>query len=211
MIFNAHSELKGKHAFLSPSQYSWLNYDDDKLRERYYAQYAQSIGTLLHEFAAMHIQHGIKLNKSSKSEALLYLLSHGIPSNAVDIDFMFPNLMAYTNDAIGFRMIPEQILRYSDVCYGTADAISFREKDNFLRIHDYKSGLMPAKIDQLLIYEALFCLEYRFKPTDIHSELRIYQNDTVFVHNPEVNEIVPVIDKIVSHNKTLIRLDEQEG
>ena len=211
MIFNSHSDLRGKHAFLSPSQSSWLNYDGDKLRERYYAQYATTIGTLLHEFAANHIQHGIKLQKSAKSEALLYLLSHGVPYDAVDIDYLYPNLMAYTNDAIGFRMIPEQILRYSDICFGTADAIHFREKDNFLRIHDYKSGIAPATMNQLLIYEALFCLEYRYKPSDIQSELRIYQNNTVFIHNPEVNEIVPIIDKIVTHNKSIEKLNEQEG
>ena len=49
MIFNQHSDLEGRHAFLSPSKYSWLNYDQDKLEEAYKRQYATQIGTLLHD------------------------------------------------------------------------------------------------------------------------------------------------------------------
>ena len=84
---------------------------------------------------------------------------------------------------------------------GTADAISFR--NNFLRIHDLKTGTRPVHIEQLEIYAALFCLEYKVKPTDIKIELRIYQNDKILVHEPEPEEIIAIMNKIVHLNKIL--------
>ena len=84
---------------------------------------------------------------------------------------------------------------------GTADAISFR--NNFLRIHDLKTGTRPVHIEQLEIYAALFCLEYKLKPTDIKIELRIYQNDEILVHEPEAEEIIVIMNKIVHLNKIL--------
>ena len=84
---------------------------------------------------------------------------------------------------------------------GTADAISFR--NNFLRIHDLKTGTRPVHIEQLEIYAALFCLEYKVKPTDIKIELRIYQNDEILVHEPEPEEIIIIMNKIVHLNKIL--------
>ena len=35
MKWNDHHELEGTHAFLSASQYHWLNYTDDILIDRY--------------------------------------------------------------------------------------------------------------------------------------------------------------------------------
>lgn len=84
---------------------------------------------------------------------------------------------------------------------GTADAISFR--NNFLRIHDLKTGTRPVHIEQLEIYAALFCLEYKVKPADIKIELRIYQNDEILVHEPEAEEIIVIMNKIVHLNKIL--------
>lgn len=84
---------------------------------------------------------------------------------------------------------------------GTADAISFR--NNFLRIHDLKTGVRPAHIEQLEIYAALFCLEYKVKPSAIKIELRIYQNDEVLIHNPEPDDISKIMDKIIHLNKLL--------
>ena len=59
-------------------------------------------------------------------------------------------------------------------------------------------------MDQLEIYAALFCLEYRIKPTDIEIELRIYQNDEVLVHNPSPEDIVQIMDKIVHLNNIIM-------
>lgn len=84
---------------------------------------------------------------------------------------------------------------------GTADAISFR--NNFLRIHDLKTGTRPVHIEQLEIYAALFCLEYKVKPADIKIELRIYQNDEILVYEPEAEEIIVIMNKIIHLNKIL--------
>ena len=162
--------------------------------------YAQEIGTALHELAEVLIRANVKLKKNDESVVLVHLLKAGIPRNVIDIDRIYNNFRTYVNDAIGFRMIPEQILYYSDVCFGTADAISFRQ--NFLRIHDYKSGTTPAKMEQLLCYAALFCLEYKTKPSSLDGcELRIYQNDEILYHEPTVDQIVPIMDKIISSDK----------
>lgn len=184
MNFNDHSRLEGQHAFLGASQYHWINYTEDKLAERYSNFLATLKGTELHEFAATCIRLKQKLPRSQKT------------------------LNMYVNDAIGFRMQPEQILYYSENCFGTADSISF--KDNFLRIHDLKTGVTPASIKQLIIYAALFCLEYKIKPGSIKVELRIYQNDDVLIHCPEADEILPVIDKIISFDKLINKIKQEE-
>lgn len=105
-------------------------------------------------------------------------------------------------------MTPEQVLYYSDNCFGTADAISFRK--GLLRIHDLKTGTIPAHMEQLMIYAALFCLEYDVKPSEIKMELRIYQNDEVLIHNPTAEDIVPIMDKIITFDKVIRNIKEQE-
>lgn len=200
MIFNKHFELRGKHALLAPSQPTWLGYSEEQLYGKFKSKYAQDIGTFSHELAETLINECVKLKKTDKSVLLVHLLHSGIPRAAIDLDRMYPNFMTYVNDAIGFRMTPEQILVYSADCFGTADAISFR--NNFLRIHDLKTGTTPAKMEQLLIYLALFCLEYKIKPGELDGcELRIYQNDQVIVHEPTVEEIVPIIDNIITADR----------
>lgn len=184
MNWNKHSGFEGSHAFLGASKYHWVNYTEDKLIEAYTRYTAAQRGTILHEYAAQSIRLGQKLPRSKKT------------------------LNMYVNDAIGFRMKPEQVLYYSDNCFGTADAICFR--NGMLRIHDLKTGIIPAHIEQLLIYAALFCLEYKVKPAEIEMELRIYQNDEILVHSPEVDEVVPVIDKIITFDKLLNRIKTEE-
>lgn len=184
MIFNQHSNLEGLHAPFSASQYSWLRYDDDKALEVYANRKAAEIGTRIHEWAKETIDLGIKQPKSKKT------------------------LYAYVNDAIGFKMSTEVVLFYSPRFFGTADAISFR--DGVLRIHDLKTGKIPAKIEQLYIYAALFCLEYKYDPKNIEIELRIYQNDEVLYDNPTAEDICPIMDKIVHLNKLLESVDYEE-
>lgn len=177
MKFNPHSNLIGQHAFLSASKYHWINYDEEKLASTYLKFLATQRGTELHDFACRCIQLGQKLPRSNKT------------------------LNMYVNDAIGFKMTPEQPLYYSENCFGTADAISF--KNDFLRIHDLKTGEIPASIHQLEIYASLFCLEYDIRPSDISMELRIYQSDQVLVSNPTVEDIAPIMDKIVIFDKRI--------
>lgn len=184
MQFIQHRNLEGLHATFSPSQPSWLRYDDQKALEVYDNKKASEMGTILHQWAKTTIDLGIKQPRSKKT------------------------IYSYVNDAIGYRMNTEVVLYYSDRFFGTADAISFR--DNFLRIHDLKTGKMPAKMEQLEVYAALFCLEYKVKPKDIEMELRIYQNDEILYHNPTAEDIVPVMDKIVHLDKLLEKIDYEE-
>ena len=212
MIFNKHSNLEGKHALLGGSKFYWINdiSKEEKLK-RIRSFYTTDLGTALHEVAKKRIKYGFKLSKYDKKSVIIDILEFGIPEivlSSVNFDAVFDNLQAYVNDAIGFKMIPEQILYYSDFCFGTADSIAFR--DGYLRIHDYKSGLTPAHIEQLEVYAALFCLEYKIKPGDIQIELRIYQNNEVLIHNPEVDEIVPIIDQIISYNKFITKIQKEE-
>lgn len=208
MIFEQHNNLRGKHAFLSPSQPHWLNYSDDQLYQRYISGYSQAMGTSLHALAETLIANGLKLKKGDKLTVLSHLLSDGIPREVIDMDRIYNNFMTYVNDGVGFRLTPEQILYYSDVCFGTADCISF--KNNFLRIHDYKSGTTPAKMEQLMIYAALFCLEYKVKPGEIETELRIYQNDEIIICNPTAEDILPIMDVIIRFSKRIEEYSEEE-
>ena len=201
MNFNDHSKYKDQHAFLSPSKYSWLNYDVDQLYSRYKSQYAAPIGTALHEIASSHIKLGFKLMKKDERHVLYELLKNGFPRDVVDIKDEFPNIANFVNDAIGFGMQSEQTLLYSDNCFGTADAISF--DNGLLRIHDYKSGSIPAHMDQLDIYSALFCLEYKKNPNEIQIEERIYQFGEIAVSNPPAELIFSIMEKIIAYDKML--------
>lgn len=185
MIFNEHSNLKGLHAFFSGSKYHWLNYDEEKVRTVYLKSLAVKRGVRLHELAQEHIELGIKMPRSKTT------------------------LNLYINDAIGYRMKPEQVLYYSDNFFGTADAISFRK--NLLRIHDLKTGETPGSFNQLEIYTALFCLEYDKKPHDIETELRIYQFDQALIHNPDPDDIVHIMDKIITFDKCINEIKEDDS
>ena len=65
-------------------------------------------------------------------------------------------------------------------------------------------------MEQLEVYAALFCLEYKVKPGDIQIELRVYKNDEVVAWNPTAEDIVPIMDKIVHLNKLLEKIDREE-
>ena len=187
MKFNKHVNLSGLHAPFSASQSHWLRYDDDKVIEVYRNKKAAEMGTRLHQWAKDTIDLKIKQPRSQKT------------------------IYAYVNDAIGFKMDTEVVLFYSERFFGTADAISFR--NGVLRIHDLKTGKVgkiESHLEQLEVYAALFCLEYKVKPGDIEIELRVYKNDKVICHKPTAEDIVPIIDKIVHLNKILEKLDYEE-
>lgn len=183
--FNQHNNLRGYHAIFNPSKYSWLNYDEDKIIDTYIKSQATQIGTKLHEWAKETIDLGLKQQRSKKT------------------------LYSYVNDAIGFNMKTEVVLYYSPYFYGTADAITF--KNNKLRIHDLKTGTIPAKIEQLEIYAALFCLEYEIDPKQIDMELRIYQNDEILVHEPDNKKIKDIMTKIIRYTNILNKMREAEN
>jgi len=210
MIFNDHSKLEGQHAFLGASTYHWLRWDEETLEKRYYGQYSQIIGTALHELAEELINNRIKLAKSDKKIIDIALCKLKIPKGSYNSEEILFNLMPFVNDAIGFRMYAEIILYYSFNCFGTTDAIVFDEFNKILRIHDYKSGMTPAKMDQLMIYAALFCLEYKKNPFDFTTELRMYQNGEVMIYLPEPTEIEGVMTLITTKNKSIQKFMERE-
>lgn len=179
MLWNDHSKLEGMHATFGASQYHWINYDTDKMIQVFRNNKAKQLGTELHAHAANCIKYRTKL-KGRQTLAL------------------------YVNDAIGYRMQPEQVLYYSPYFFGTADAISFNERKKELRIHDLKTGVGKVSFHQLEIYAALFCLEYKYKPGEIDICLRIYQNDDFMEGHPTAEDITPIIDKIVTFNKILM-------
>lgn len=186
MIWNDHSRdiPNGSHAFLSPSTYSWAGYNDEKLMETYINKLAVARGTAMHDLACRLIKMKVRLPKNKNT------------------------LNLYVNDAITYKMDPERKLYYSKFCYGTADAIGL--KDSLLRISDLKTGKTKASFEQLLLYAALFFLEYRqYKPSDLKVELRIYQNDEVRIEEPETDDIVPRMDKIVRFDRILTELEER--
>lgn len=213
MNFVRHSNLEGKHALLGASRYQWLNDDEEAVLKRMRSSYATDIGTILHAVAADRIRYGFKLSNGEKKSVLLELLKNNIPeivASALEFDFIFENLKQYVNDAIGYMMKPEVVLYYSDYCFGTTDAIQYSEKNKFLRIHDLKTGTTPAHMEQLYIYEALFCLEYGIKPYEIEAECRIYQGGEIIFARPTVEDITPVMEKIISLSKFLETNNERE-
>lgn len=177
MDFNKHSNLEGMHAFLSPSKSSWVNYEDEQIVDMFHARTAAARGTRLHKLAHDLIRERMRMiaNKTTFN--------------------------MYVNDALGFKMVPEQTLFYSSNAFGTADAIAFRQ--NLLRIHDLKTGEKETTMRQLWVYVALFCLEYGYRPFDIDIELRIYQNDAVRVEHPDPGDIAHVMDRIVTFDKRI--------
>ena len=185
MIFTKHSNLEGLHAPFGASQSAWLRYDDEKILATYNNMKAKEMGTRLHAWAKETIDLGIKQPRSKKT------------------------IYAYVNDAIGFKMDTEVVLFYSPRFFGTADSICFR--NGTLRIHDLKTGVTKVHMEQLMIYAALFCLEYKIKPSDIEMELRIYQSDEVLYHNPTAESISSIMDRIVYLDKMLERLDCEEA
>ncbi len=185
MKYNTHSDVKGKHAFLSPSQHHWTNYTEEKLVKRFHTYRAAERGTQLHELAEKLIGLGIKM-----------------PAN----DTAFSQ---FVNDAIGYGMVSELILYYSDNSFGTADAVLF--KDGLLRIHDLKTGVTKASARQLEVYAALFCLEYEVDPEDIAIELRIYQGSEVMIYEPNVGLLMRIMETIVEFDDIVDELKDKVG
>lgn len=177
MDFNQHLDLAGKHAFLSASSYHWLNYTPEKLAQVYENNKAKEKGTMLHAWASIAITEGIKLARLKKA------------------------LNMFVNDAIGFRMASEVVLYFSDNCFGTADAIVY--KDDVLRIHDLKTGISKPSFSQLSIYGALFCLEYEVNPFETVFLQRIYQGNGFEERIAEPDEISEIMHKIVEFDRVL--------
>ncbi len=183
MRFNRHLLREGEHAFLSPSYYHWINYTPSRLAERWTSVQAAAMGTAQHQYAQQEINAG---RHSS------YVGTLGM----------------YINDCIDHKMVTEQVLFYSENCFGTCDAINFRYRT--LRIFDLKTGTTVASVHQLEVYVALFCLEYEIDPYSIKTELRIYQSDDVQIFDADPDDIAFIMDKIIEFDKQIQRLRLEE-
>lgn len=225
-IFNNHDNLRGKHALFAPSQSSWLRYDDDKTAERVMNQYRTTLGTEIHDFAASQIELGHRYSSVRELikdiETYMYCKYMYLNDNLVVGEYpkklishlntlpeeVFTAVRFYINDGIGYKMNVEQALVYSEHVFGHADTICFR--NDFLRIHDLKTGANAAHMEQLKIYAALFCLEYLIKPGNIKIELRLYQGDGKEICNPETDEIVRIMDKIITSEKIAKQIERED-
>lgn len=182
--FNRHSDIEGRHAFLSASKYHWIRYGPEKMADVFHGYFAAEEGTKLHDFAAQCIRLGQKLQRKKRT------------------------LNMYVNDAVEAKMKPEVVLYYSRNFFGTTDAISF--ENGVLKIYDFKSGSIQAHEEQLYVYAALFCLEYDVDPEDIKIECRIYQNDEVAVFHPDPAEIREIMAKGAEFDALIEEIREQE-
>lgn len=182
MRFNNHFRVEGKHAFLGASKYHWINYEIEKMERIWENKFSSERGTRIHKIAASLIRERIRLAPQELT------------------------LNMYVNDAIGFRMIPEQVLMFSDNCFGTADAIVFNK--GILRVHDLKTGVHPGSEHQGEIYCALFCHEYGVNPYDIEMIIRIYQNDQIFETIADSAWIKDIMTKIERFDKRIEQMKE---
>ncbi len=190
MQFNKHSELAGRHATISASKYHWIRYSNEKFLEWVNTQLMAARGTELHNLAALLIKMGQKLPRNNTTMSL------------------------YVNDAIGFRMKPEQVLFYSIHAFGTADAITLQEIEGklILRISDLKTGISKASFEQLMVYAAYFCLEYEMKPYELDEIiLRIYQNDDVVECEQDnlKESITFIMDRVVTLDSLMQKVMEE--
>src|SRR3954454_3259179 len=182
--FRKHSHLEGQHAFLSPSSYHWINYDEEKLAFRYKTLRASLEGVEQHRYAAICIEERIVQDDETTT------------------------LGMYINQCIQYKMSSEVVLFFSPNAFGTVDAIAYRHRR--LRISDLKTGVTRTSEHQLEVYAALFCLEYEIDPFEIRDiELRIYQDGTVRVYIGDPYIIKGIMDKIVKFDEILNVLREE--
>lgn len=202
------TKFKGTHAKLNASNSSWRRYKtEEQFYNKYVADYAQDLGTAVHNLSEDLINFKIKVNKNDKHLLMYAIAKAGIPKNAYDLDFIFPTFAMYVNDAIGYRMTAEKVIGYSEVAYGTSDAISL--KDGLLRIHDLKTGHSPAHMDQLITYAAFYCLNNDIKPESIKFELTLYQAGDKLTYIPTSEEVAEAMQETVNGSDIMMRFLEE--
>lgn len=183
MQFNEHARLNGRHAFLSPSQYHWINYDADRLRTRYKTSQAAMEGTDQHYYAA----EAISLREWQADETT--------------------TLGLYVNECIRHAMHPEVVLYYSDNCFGTADAIDL--VGSTLKIFDLKTGVSRTSEKQLEVYAAIACIEYGWDPYSLEYDLRIFQFGEARCYTTEPETIQAIIEKIIAFDIEIDHIREE--
>lgn len=216
MIWINHSRdfPKGSHTMFSPSQPLWMkDQTEDDILKRYRAYVSTKIGTIVHEQASDYISARMTLTKKEAAKILtVALVKNGVSRLSFDPNTLASNFVNFVNDSIGYGMSSEVALVYSAVCGGTADAIIFDERKKILRISDLKTGMAPAKFEQLEGYAALFFLEYGqilgVKPEETQIECRIYQNGEVLEEFPTAEEIVPIMNSCIWHTQVVQSIEK---
>ena len=229
MSWNEYSEPE--HALFSPSQPAWINYDAETFRKALANKRRAPLGTELHKWAFIQIELGQKV--SSKKEFIksfrtfifqkYYSDKYGLSKfGKIMLKYSTTKFMpvdtvsSYINDAISYKLTPEKKIRFisnpfsensNDEVnfFGTSDAIKFQ--DNMLIIFDLKTGTSPVHIEQLMIYDALFCLNKKVDPLKIAHDLRIYQENDILQATPSGEEIKAFMDKIVLFDSIMAEED----
>ena len=217
MSLTENSKLLGQHALFSPSQPSWLNYSDEEFISKLTSKYKSNLGTEIHEWSAVQIALGHKVSSlreiykdvETHIYEKYYSLEYGLSSFGLTLlknlkylpEETFGTIKNYINDCVGLKMETEVLIDFTDNFFGTADALRFDDKG--LKIFDLKTGSMPAKIEQPLIYASLYLLKNRLDPKNVPVELRIYQNNDILRAIPSPDELVPVMNTIIHFDKLM--------
>lgn len=216
------SITRGTHGTFPPSSVSFINYTDEQFEAAFHAKKRAALGTEIHLWSAIQITLGQKcqaLREMAKSIKTLiftrnYTDRYGLSDTGVDLlrEFsflpsnVFNTVKQYINDCIVDGMEPEHEFVLSDDFKGTADAFLYDPANKVIRIYDLKTGTGKAHIEQLMIYEALFCITENVNPFDIYSNLRIYQNGEIIEVEPTPNDIAAFADRIRRFKKRVATL-----
>ena len=216
MISNDFSRLRGRHALYSPSQPSFFNLTPDEFRDSLVRKQKANLGTEIHDWAFTKIKRKHKVTSNREAiksiDEFIFRKYYNEQYDTISVDgrrllkaltYMEPETLEtvkeYINDAIGYRMEPEVVVGYSERFFGTADTVIF--SDNLLRIHDLKTGSTTPHPEQLLGYDALYCLMNDLDPFKIDHEIRIYWRGDILGDRPSGDDVKPLMDKIVEFDK----------
>lgn len=205
-----------QHALFSPSQPAWLNDSDEEFIKKLKNKYRSSLGTEIHDWCAGQIKLGHKQNSLREIyrdvETHIFSKYSYVDSKTMEtrlgyygstlLHFMkylpeetFGTIKTYVNDCVAAKMDTEVRIEFSENFFGTADAIRFDDKT--LKVFDLKTGVMPAKIEQPIIYACLYLLSNRIDPKQVPVEVRIYQNNDILQATPGPEDLIPIMNKII--------------
>lgn len=204
---NEHKEIWEKHAVFSPSQFYWINYDPEKLLSFWDNRRAQEIGTYVHNSASRIILDEYYFRDNNVDCAHISLRGKDSYSRHI-------------MHSIKHRMMPEVAVKYSDICFGHADALAYDLNKRILRINDLKTGKNPGHMEQLEIYAALFFGEYwdqliyghQIDPYTSTIELRIFQFNDELLATPSPEYIIDnILGRIKEQHEILSDSLAQRG
>lgn len=205
---NPHPEIIGKHAPFSPSQHYWIDYDPDKLLAYWDNKDAQLIGTETHEDAAELIRMHYRF------------LRRGQPSPIKNLAKGKDTVSLHVWHSAKNWLKPEVQVKYSDICFGTSDALGFNCRTKTLFVNDLKTGRLQGDMRQLEQYAAIFFAEYAnnlqyaqgININDCKVELRIFQYDTFVLSEPPIDYIMnEVLEKARHQHEVLAEALDRRG